>query len=69
MSQSDEQLEEELRAQVRHVWQNERDVLTVNHIRKTAEEKLELDEGFFSLEPWKSRSKSLIKETVVSRHD
>lgn len=68
MSQSDDQLEEELRAQVRHVWENERELLTVNHIRKSAEEKLGLDDGFFQLDSWKARSKLLIKETVVSKH-
>lgn len=44
-----------------------RDQLSVNNVRKQVEEEQGLDSGFFAGPEWKSRSKTLIKETVV-RH-
>lgn len=42
-----------------------RDQLSVNNVRKQVEEEHGLDSGFFAGPEWKSRSKTLIKETVV----
>lgn len=42
------------------------DATSVNKVRRQAEENLGLDEGFFAGAQWKQKSKSLIKEYVVS---
>lgn len=42
-----------------------RDELSVNNVRKMAEEKNGLDDGFFSSAEWKGRSKTIIKAKVV----
>lgn len=42
-----------------------RDQLSVNNVRKQVEEEHGLDSGFLAGAEWKSRSKTLIKETVV----
>lgn len=44
-----------------------RESLSVNNVRKHAEEKEGLGEGFFTSDEWKGRSKQIIKDVVVSR--
>ena len=44
----------------------EPDATTVNKVRKHVEQKLGLEDGFFSNAKWKQKSKGLIKEHVVS---
>lgn len=53
-------------AAVRELFQgSNRDQLSVNNVRKQVEEEHGLDSGFFAGPEWKSRSKTLIKDTVV----
>lgn len=53
-------------AAVRQLFQGpNRDQLSVNNVRKQVEEEHGLESGFFAAPEWKSRSKTLIKETVV----
>lgn len=67
MAPSDQKLEAELRAKVREVMEHDRGLLTVNHIRKLVTDEFDLDESFFLSSDWKARSKTLIKNEVVSR--
>lgn len=48
------------------VFESEPDATTVNKVRNHVTNKLDLDDEFFSSEKWKQKSKTLIKETVVS---
>ncbi|CRK24264.1 hypothetical protein BN1723_013234 [Verticillium longisporum] len=66
MALSKQEIEAAIRDAVREVSGINRDNLTVNYIRKFTEEKLNLEEGFFSEPEWKSRSRALIKETAES---
>ncbi|KAL9943163.1 hypothetical protein D7B24_000888 [Verticillium nonalfalfae] len=66
MALSKQEIEAAIRDAVREVSGINRDNLTVNYIRKFTEEKLHLEEGFFSEPEWKSRSRALIKEIAES---
>ncbi|GAB0132100.1 hypothetical protein EsDP_00000544 [Epichloe bromicola] len=46
------------------IFTSEPDATTVNKVRKRVEEEKGLDEGFFTSEEWKQKSKNLIKEYV-----
>ncbi|QPG93634.1 hypothetical protein C2857_001321 [Epichloe festucae Fl1] len=46
------------------IFTSEPDATTVNKVRKRVEEEKGLDEGFFTSEEWKQKSKTLIKEYV-----
>lgn len=48
------------------VFKLEPDTTSVNKVRHHVEEKLGLEEDFFSGEDWKQKSKEVIKEYVVS---
>lgn len=62
----DKALEATLAAMVHEVWTGpNRDTLSVNTVRKLAEDKHGLDDGFFSSAEWKGRSKTVIKTKVV----
>lgn len=63
---SDEKLEAALIQATCDVFKAEPDATTVNKVRKQTEENLDLEEGFLAGEEWKSKSKGLIKEYVVS---
>ncbi|KAJ4387640.1 hypothetical protein N0V93_008237 [Gnomoniopsis smithogilvyi] len=61
----DDALSAALVAAVRQLFQGpNRDQLSVNNVRKQVEEEHGLETGFFAGLEWKSRSKTLIKETV-----
>lgn len=66
MAPSDKKLETELRSAVREVARKNREELTVNNVRRFVEEKLDLEQGFFSSEAWKGQSKTIIKTAAVS---
>lgn len=62
----DQALEALLVSVVRKFWSGpQKDSLTVNSVRMQAEETQGLAVGFFAEPKWKSRSKEIIKETVV----
>jgi hypothetical protein len=64
---SEKQLAAELAKTVRQMYADgKRDEVTVNVVRTRTEERLGLEEDFFKVEAWKSRSKEIIKETAVS---
>lgn len=64
---SEKELAAELAKTVREIYASgEHEGLTVNFVRSRAEEKLGLTAGFFKSEEWKTKSKELIKDTVVS---
>lgn len=65
MAPSAKKLEQALVDGTREVWIEEPDNVTVNKVRKHVEEKLDLEDGFFSAGQWKNRSKTVIKEHVV----
>ncbi|CAK7275080.1 hypothetical protein SEPCBS57363_006494 [Sporothrix epigloea] len=58
---SDAKLEKALIDATRNIFCTDQDSLTVNAVRTRAECNLDLDEGFFKLDSWKSRSKLIIQ--------
>lgn len=66
MAPSTNQLEEALINGTYHVFTAEPDATTVNKVRKHVEESMGLEEGFFTSDDWKQKSKALIKQYVVS---
>lgn len=64
---SEKVLESDLAKVTREIFRsNERDVLSVNLIRKRVQEKHNLDDDFFTGQKWKNKSKTIIKNLVVS---
>jgi hypothetical protein len=66
MAPSAKALEEALVNGTCAVFQEEPDATTVNKVRKVVTDDLDLDEEFFNSPKWKQKSKTIIKETVVS---
>lgn len=66
MAPSKKELEGALIKGTQAVFKEDPDTTSVNKVRKHVEEELDLEEGFFTGETWKQRSKELIKEHVVS---
>ena len=66
MAPSAKKLEEALLRGTYETYRLEPEATTVNKVRKQVEEDLGLEDGFFSSGQWKSKSKTLIKERVVS---
>lgn len=60
----DKELAAELVTAVKEIYTGDIPV-TVNGVRQRAEEKLDLDKGFFKQESWKDRSKQIIKDVVA----
>lgn len=48
------------------IYKAEPDGTSVNKVRRHVEEKLGLEDGFFTSDTWKQKSKTIIKEQVVS---
>lgn len=65
MAPSAAKLKEALIEGTREVYQAEPDGTSVNKVRRHVEEKLGLEDGFFTSEAWKQKSKTIIKEQVV----
>lgn len=65
MAPSKKELEKALIEGTKAVFTEDPDATSVNKIRKHVEEKLGLDEGFFTGPDWKSKSKEIIKKHVV----
>ncbi|TLS23212.1 uncharacterized protein PpBr36_06462 [Pyricularia pennisetigena] len=57
-------LEAALKNAVRTLYEEVGDQISVNAVRKQAEDEMGLDEGFFVSEDWKARSKTIIKEAM-----
>jgi len=66
MAPSAKILEGDLKKATRDLYKNDEDNLTVNAVRKRAEEMHDLDEGFFAAPEWKAKSKTIIMEALVS---
>lgn len=66
MAPSAKKLEAALIDATCQVFKAEPDATTVNKVRRQAEENLGMEDGFFAGAQWKLKSKSLIKEYVVS---
>ena len=67
MALSPEKIESILRAIIQKtVDDGQEDLLTVRYVRNKGAEWMNLDEGFFSTQDWKDRSKAFIKKTAVS---
>ncbi|TFB06552.1 hypothetical protein CCMA1212_000123 [Trichoderma ghanense] len=64
MAPSAAKLKEALIEGTREVYQAEPDGTSVNKVRRHVEEKLGLEDGFFTSEAWKQKSKTIIKEQV-----
>ncbi|KAL6804209.1 hypothetical protein J3E68DRAFT_423111 [Trichoderma sp. SZMC 28012] len=64
MAPSAAQLKEALIEGTREVYSAEPDGTSVNKVRRRVEEKLGLEDGFFTSETWKQKSKTIIKEQV-----
>lgn len=58
-------IEEALKYGTYEVFKADPDATSVNKVRQHVELKLSLEEGFFSDEEWKQKSKEIIKECVV----
>lgn len=67
MAPSAKKLEAALISGTYEVFRDEPDATTVNKVRKHVETKLGLEDGFFAGPDWKQKSKTVIKEYVVSR--
>ncbi|PHH79328.1 hypothetical protein CDD80_5091 [Ophiocordyceps camponoti-rufipedis] len=52
-----------------HVYKADPESISVNGVRRHVEQKLDLEQDFFTLGEWKGRSKALIKEYVDKLHD
>lgn len=65
MALSEKELEKALVEGTREVFTEDPDATSVNKVRKHVEDKLDLDEGFFTGPDWKSKSKEIIKKHVV----
>lgn len=65
MAPSKKELEKALVEGTKAVFTEDPDATSVNKVRKHVEEKLDLDEGFFTCPEWKSKSKEIIKKHVV----
>ncbi|TLD33194.1 hypothetical protein PspLS_00990 [Pyricularia sp. CBS 133598] len=57
-------LEAALKNAVRTLYEEAGDQISVNAVRKQAEDEMGLDEGFFVSDDWKARSKTVIKEAM-----
>lgn len=66
MAPSAKQVEEALVDGTYHIFTAEPDATTVNKVRKHVEDELGVEEGFLASDEWKQKSKTLIKECVVS---
>ncbi|KAH6606026.1 transcriptional regulator [Trichoderma cornu-damae] len=64
MAPSAGKLKEALVEGTREVYRAEPDGTSVNKVRRHVEEKLGLEDGFFTSETWKQKSKTIIKEQV-----
>lgn len=65
---TDKVIAKELANVVREIYNSpKRDELTVNYARNNVEEKLGLDQGFLKEGDWKTKSKQIILDTLVSR--
>ncbi|PTB61959.1 hypothetical protein BBK36DRAFT_1189849 [Trichoderma citrinoviride] len=64
MAPSAAKLKEALVEGTREVYQAEPDGTSVNKVRRHVEEKLGLEDGFFTSDAWKQKSKTIIKEQV-----
>ncbi|KAL6870490.1 hypothetical protein J3F83DRAFT_683406 [Trichoderma novae-zelandiae] len=64
MAPSAAKLKEALIEGTREVYRVEPDATSVNKVRRHVEEKLGLEDGFFTSETWKHKSKTIIKEQV-----
>lgn len=65
MAPSPKEIEQALLDGTYEVYSTAPDDTTVNKVRGHVEEKLGLDDGFFSTGDWKSKSKVVIKGRVV----
>lgn len=68
MAPSVEALEKYLKEATRQLYVADPNTVTVNTVRQCAEEENGLEKGFFVTQDWKSRSKTIITECVVSHH-
>ncbi|KAL7951420.1 hypothetical protein V8C42DRAFT_304056 [Trichoderma barbatum] len=64
MAPSAAKLKEALIDGTREVYRAEPDGTSVNKVRRLVEEKLGLEDGFFTSDTWKQKSKTIIKEQV-----
>ncbi|RFU80080.1 transcriptional regulator [Trichoderma arundinaceum] len=64
MAPSAAQLKEALTEGTQEVYKAEPDGTSVNKVRRHVEEKLGLEDGFFTSDAWKQKSKTIIKEQV-----
>ncbi|KAM4056564.1 transcriptional regulator [Hirsutella rhossiliensis] len=64
MAPPTEELEAALIDGTCQIYSQEPDATSVNKVRRHAEQKLELDDGFFAGDEWKNKSKALIKKYV-----
>lgn len=66
MAPSAAKLKEALIEGTCEIYKAEPDGTSVNKVRRYVEEKLGLEDGFFTSDTWKQKSKTVIKEQVVS---
>jgi hypothetical protein len=64
---SDKAITNALLETVRELFKGDLDALSVNNVRKIAEEQLHLESGFLKGDAWKAKSKEIITREVVSR--
>jgi len=63
---SDKVIEGELRRATREIfYSNERAALSVNLVRKRAQDNFDLADDFFLSDSWKTKSKTIVKQLVV----
>jgi len=62
---SDKEIRSTILQSVQHLFKTDRDGTSVNKVRRMAEEKLGLEDGFLKGDDWKGRSKDIITEEVV----
>lgn len=67
MAPSDKEIEDAILQGTCEVYENDPSDTSVNKVRKHVEEKLSLEDGSLSNGEWKTKSKNLIKQRVVSQ--
>ncbi|EHK97780.1 hypothetical protein GLAREA_10114 [Glarea lozoyensis ATCC 20868] len=64
MAPSSSALVAQLKKSVKHIFDTDREQLSVKKVRSAVEEELDLENGFFLSPEWKDKSKQIIKEHV-----
>lgn len=68
MAHSETTILKALRDGITELYRIDPDVLTVKYVRNHVAKQLDIDPSFFTTPEWKTKSKEIIVEAVVSNH-